>query len=171
MQKDNKKKENNYAFIDGQNLHLQTEWKIDFERLRIYLKDKFNVVDAYYFLGFKGNEERLYRNLQKAGFILVFNERGENLQSEKKGNIDTNLVFEVMKSLIEDDFDKIMIISGDGDYRRVIDYLIEKKKFRMLLVPSNNVSSLYNSIGKKFVSKIDNARNKIEYKRKKSHRD
>ena len=67
------KKENNIAFIDGQNLHLQMNWSIDFKKFKIYLKDKLGISDAYYFLGFKSDEEKLYRNLQKAGFILVFN--------------------------------------------------------------------------------------------------
>ncbi len=62
-------KENNFAFIDGQNLYLQTNWDIDFKRLRVYLKDKFNINEAYYFLGFKKEESNLYVGLQKAGFI------------------------------------------------------------------------------------------------------
>ncbi len=165
------KKENNFAFIDGQNLYMQTDWNIDFKRFRVYLKDKFKVVDAYYFLGFKKEESDLYVSLQKAGFILMFNDRNENLESEKKGNVDTNLVFEVMKNLIEEDFDKVAVVSGDGDYKRMIDYLIEKDRFRVLLTPTNNVSSLYRQIEKNFVSKIDNLRRKIEYKRKKSRRD
>ncbi|MFH0846149.1 MAG: NYN domain-containing protein [Patescibacteria group bacterium] len=165
------KNENNYAFIDGQNLYMQTEWDIDFKRFRVYLKDKFQVSDAYYFLGFEGKESKLYVGLQKAGFILMFNDRGENLESEKKGNVDTNLVFEVMKNLIDEDFGKVIVVSGDGDYKRMIDYLIEKDRFKTLLVPTNNVSSLYRQIEKSFVSKIDYLRNKIEYKRKRSHRD
>lgn len=40
--------ENNLVFIDGQNLHLgtaQNGWKVDFKKFRIYLKDKYGVVD------------------------------------------------------------------------------------------------------------------------------
>ena len=45
----------NIAFIDGQNLHLGTKecgWSIDHKKFRIYLKDKYHVGEAYYFLGF-----------------------------------------------------------------------------------------------------------------------
>jgi len=45
----------NYAFIDGQNLFLgakQDNWAIDHKRLRIYLEKKYNVSQAYYFLGY-----------------------------------------------------------------------------------------------------------------------
>ncbi len=140
------KKENNYAFIDGQNLHLQTDFPIDFKRFRIYLKDKYDIVDAYYFLGFKKDEPKLYIGLQKAGFILVFNDKNENSESTKNGNVDTNLVFNVMWNLMELKFDKTLIVSGDGDYKQMIDYLIEKDRFKAILVPSNNVSSLYNGL-------------------------
>jgi hypothetical protein len=45
--------ENNIAFIDSQNLHLGTmseNWKIDFQRFRVYLREKFGVTEAYVFL-------------------------------------------------------------------------------------------------------------------------
>ncbi|HCI04763.1 TPA: hypothetical protein DEW47_02155 [Patescibacteria group bacterium] len=63
--------ENNIAFIDGQNLHLgtmQDNWKIDHAKLRMYLKDKYKINEAYYVLGYVNEEEqKLYSNLQKAG--------------------------------------------------------------------------------------------------------
>lgn len=46
----------NQAFIDGQNLKMSTScakraWKIDLMRFRVYLQEKYNVVEAYYFIG------------------------------------------------------------------------------------------------------------------------
>jgi uncharacterized LabA/DUF88 family protein len=171
MSNKEKKKENNFAFIDGQNLHLSNEYKINYRKFRIYLKDKYKISKAYYFLGFKGDEQNLYKNLQEAGFILVFNERGENMESTKKGNIDTNLVFNCMRSLIENSLDKIILVSGDGDYKPMIDYLIEKNKFINLLTPTNNVSSLYKILRNKYMFNIKLIQNKIEYKQKKPHKD
>lgn len=46
-------KEKNIAFIDGQNLHLgvsSENWSIDLKKFRIFLKDKFQIEEAYYFL-------------------------------------------------------------------------------------------------------------------------
>jgi hypothetical protein len=43
---------NNYAFIDGQNLHMATAkrevdpWKIDLSRFRVYLEQKYKVSKA-----------------------------------------------------------------------------------------------------------------------------
>ena len=95
---------NNYAFIDGQNLYQSLNWQIDYKKFRIYLKDKYKITKAYYFIGFKWDENDLYEKLQEAGFILVFNIKRKNLQSNKKWNVDTNLVFNVMKKIIHDDF-------------------------------------------------------------------
>ena len=82
------KKENNIALIDGQNLHLGTTsagWKVDFARFRIYLRDKFSVTEAYIFLGFLDEtNQKMYRKIQKAGFILEFREHNQNMKGKKK---------------------------------------------------------------------------------------
>lgn len=165
----------NLAFIDGQNLHLGTTengWKIDLHKFRVYLKDKYNIAEAYYFLGYiSEDQQELYNNLQKSGFIVVFKEHGSNLLAKKKGNVDTDIVFEVMKSLIDKtDLHKIVLVSGDGDYKKVVDYLIKKNKFEKILFPNMKfASSLYKKLGNQyFVSlDLDDVRKKIEYIQKK----
>lgn len=167
---EHKKIEKNYAFIDGQNLYSGLGWKIDYKRFRQYLKDKYRVKYAYYFLGFKGEESGLYEGLQQAGFILVFNLKGENLESSKKGNVDVNLTFTIMRKIIEDEFDKVVLVSGDGDYKPVVSYLVEKDKFKKVLVPNlKYASSLYKNhreLDKKYFACLDNPdlRKKIGYK-------
>ena len=45
---------NNYAFIDGVNLHLTYEnldWRVDYQKIRNLLSKRFDVAVAYYFLG------------------------------------------------------------------------------------------------------------------------
>ncbi len=50
-----------------------------------------------------------------------------------------------MRNLAEqEDFDKVVLISGDGDYFKMVDYLIDKKRLEKLLAPSyRSMSSLY----------------------------
>jgi hypothetical protein len=43
----------NYTFIDGQNLYQSLSWQLDYKKFMIYLKDKYKVEKAYYFIGFK----------------------------------------------------------------------------------------------------------------------
>ncbi len=163
----------NIAYIDGQNLHFgiaDAGWKIDFKRFRIYLKDKFNIDEAYYFLGYCSAEQNeLYKNLQRAGFIVLFREHKEFFITTKKGNVDVDIVFEMMRSLIEEDFEKIVLVSSDGDYKKVVDYLIEKDKFEKIIFPNHkNASSLYKGLGNRLFMSLnqEGIRKKLEYKKK-----
>jgi uncharacterized LabA/DUF88 family protein len=166
------KRENNLAFIDGQNLYLgttQNNWKVDLKKFRIYLKDKYHITEAYYFLGYISEiEQDLYNNLQKSGFIVLFKEHNPALKGTKKGNVDTDLVFEIMKNLIDNkDFDKIVLVSGDGDYKKVVDYLIKKNKFIKILFPNKKfASSLYKYLGAEFYDYLDNIKTYIEWHKK-----
>ncbi|MFA5888843.1 MAG: NYN domain-containing protein [Candidatus Paceibacterota bacterium] len=163
------KKENNLAFIDGQNLHLGTThdgWRVDLYKFRVYLKDKYGVDKAYYVLGYVSDEEQdLYNNLQDAGFIVIFKQHNSILLTTKKGNVDTDIVFEIMKNLIDNkDFDKIVLVSGDGDYKKVVDYLIKKDRFKKILFPNRKfASSLYRSLGAEFFDYLDNLKTYIKW--------
>jgi hypothetical protein len=148
-----KTSESNIAFIDGQNLHLGTKddgWAIDHKRFRTYLLEKYHIAEAYYFLGFTSSvQQDLYDNLQKAGFILSFREHSDALKGHKKGNADCDIVFSVMRKLVEGEpFDKVFIVSGDGDYKKLVDYLVKKGRFGKMLFPNKRfASSLYHSLG------------------------
>jgi len=146
-----KKKESNIAYIDGQNLHLSTQTdkrKIDMNKFRIYLRDKFHVEEAYYFLWFISEEEQdLYNMLQKAWFIVVFREHSSALIGKKKWNVDVDIVFEVMKRVSSKrDFDKIILVSGDGDYVKLVKRLIQKQFLKKIIFPNKQYSSLYDDI-------------------------
>ena len=43
----------NNAFIDGQNLYRGLDWDLDYARFRVYLRDKYHIEEAYYFIGYK----------------------------------------------------------------------------------------------------------------------
>ena len=144
----------NQAFIDGQNLYLGTvesknAWKIDLFRFRRYLKEKYNVEEAYYFLGATDeNQQSLYDRIQKAGFILRFREHHQSMVGKKKGNVDTDIVFTIMEKIAErEKFDKVVLVSGDGDYIKMVKYLIRKDKLEVVLAPNNKaMSSLYKKL-------------------------
>ncbi len=64
-------------------------------------------------------------------------------------------------------FDKIILISGDGGYRMLVDFLISEGKFEKILFPNRKFSSsLYKKITATYYDYLDNFRNKIERKRK-----
>lgn len=167
------KKKNNLAYIDWQNLHLWTKnswWKVDFFKFRIYLKDKFNITEAYYFLGFVSEDEQdLYNMLQKAWFIVVFREHTSALKGKKKWNVDVDMVFEIMKKIADGEhINSIVLVSGDGDYIKLVRYLIEKQLLAKILFPSGNYSSLYKKLKPKYWMNlsIKDVKRKIWYTKK-----
>lgn len=165
----------NQAFIDGQNLYMNTKafgWGVDLTRFRIYLREKYDAEIAYYFLGaVDENQQKLYENIQKAGFILIFREHSQSMIGKKKGNVDTDIVFTIMEKIADrEKFDKVVLVSGDGDYFKMVHYLIDHDRFAKLLAPNKkSASSLYRSITPSFVDYLDNpgVKRKIEYSRRK----
>jgi uncharacterized LabA/DUF88 family protein len=145
------RQKNNQAFIDAQNLHLGTTksddpWKVDLIKFRVYLQKKFHVNTAYYFLGvYDIAQNQMYKAIQEAGYILIFREHGLQQTGNKKGNVDTDIVFTIMQQLLDVvDFDNVVLVSGDGDYFKMVDYLIKKNRFETLLIPRlRGMSSLY----------------------------
>lgn len=139
------------AFIDGQNLYLWISaawWSIDYKKFRIYLRDKFDVQEAYYYLWFVSeNEQDLYNQLQKAWFIVIFREHSSSLKWKKKWNVDVDIVFDIMKRMYEKkDFDDIVLVSWDGDYIKVVKHLIQHKILKKIIFPNKQYSSLYKAI-------------------------
>jgi uncharacterized LabA/DUF88 family protein len=155
----------NYCYIDGQNLHLGTAdtdpaWQVDLHKLRVYLREKYSVVKAFYYLGYvqEGVKiEQVYETIQNAGFILVFRQHNAAMIGQKKGNVDSDIIFSIMKRLHKDkDFDKIVLVSGDGDYKMLVDYLIEESKLEKILFPNKKFrSSLYKEIGAPYFAYLD----------------
>jgi uncharacterized LabA/DUF88 family protein len=167
----------NIAFIDGQNLYMGTAkrevdpWKVDLARLRVYLRDKYKVSEAYYFLGYvQDTNQDLYENIQKAGFVLIFRAHNPAMLGTKKGNVDSDIIFHAMKKMYrQEDFAKVVLISGDGDYKLLVDFLIEEGRFEKILFPNRKfASSLYKKIGSMYFDALDapDVRKKLAQKKR-----
>ena len=158
----------NIAFIDGQNLYMGTTkrdvcpWTIDLKRFRIYLFKKYSITTAYYHLGYIKDTDKaheLYEKIQSAGYILVFKKHLEGMIGNKKGNVDSDIIFYTMKKLYrKDDFDKVILVSGDGDYKLLVEFLIEEKRFKKILFPNKQfASSLYQGMGSEFYDYLESS--------------
>lgn len=159
----------NYAFIDGQNLHIaiaQIGWKLDYKRFRVYLLEHYDVVKAYMFMGFKPDEQQMYNFLQDAGYTLIFKPIMELKNGQVKGNCDAELVLQAMIDYKR--YVKAIIVSGDGDFHCLVKYLQEQKKLHTVLVPTaKNCSSLIRKILKGDLTLVSDLRDKIEYNKRK----
>ena len=140
---DMNKHENNFAFIDSQNVYKGTQrdlgWKIDWTRFRIYLKHKFRVTQAYLFIGFLPEHNDIYDELQKAGFILKFKPVLPDGENSVKGNVDADLVLQAMIDYLN--YDKAVIVSSDGDFYSLARHLYDNKKLLAVLSPHKKTCS------------------------------
>src|SRR4051812_37021270 len=154
MRRSRSKKPNTYAFIDSQNLNLGTQrmgWKLDWRKFRQYLADKHGVTKAYMFIGYMAENESLYEYMYELGFLVVLKptvdvnvpkdtaeaaEGVDKVDREKpsvKGNVDAELVLYAMKEL--PNYERAIIVSGDGDFFSLAEYLDEQGKLANILTP------------------------------------
>jgi len=138
MKVETKKLKNNYAFIDGANLHngiIGFGWKLDYARFRVWLSEKYGVKNAYIFIGLIPKYKELYKYLQECGFTLVFKEVIYDGDGKAKGNCDADLVLQATRDAYENKFDAAVIVSSDGGYAGLAKFLKERGKLRIILSP------------------------------------
>jgi uncharacterized LabA/DUF88 family protein len=175
-----------YAFIDNQNLNATVNnlgWKIDWRKFRKFLANKYGAQQAYMFIGYMPEHEDMYEKLHEAGYNIVLKqtydmtkprtddeskteeEKAKDKEKERhiKGNVDTELVLWAMKEL--PNYDKAVIVSGDGDFYSLVEYLDEQKKLLKLLTPSWQYSGLFNKY-ESYIERIDKHRRELEYKKR-----
>jgi uncharacterized LabA/DUF88 family protein len=156
-----------YAFIDGQNLHLGIQslgWALDYRRFRRYLQDKYGVTKAFYFIGYRRENEKLYVFLRESGYYCVFKPTLELPNGEVKGNVDAELVLHCMVEY--PNYRKALIVSGDGDFRCLAEYLLTKDKLERILIPNRlRYSGLLKSLsstGRNILAFVGDNKDKLE---------
>lgn len=169
---------NNYAFIDSQNLNLGVQksgWKMDWHKFREWLKIEYNVTHAYMFIGYMSENEDLYKQMYEHGFLVVLKPTNEIMMVEKpdektkddkdklpvKGNIDADLVLYAMKEL--PNYDRALIISNDGDFFSLLEYLKQQGKLLKLVTPSHRYSMLLKPFEDVIVN-LENYRKQLSYR-------
>jgi uncharacterized LabA/DUF88 family protein len=156
-------KENNYAFIDSQNVYKGIQslgWSLDWGRFRAYLREKYSVTTAYLFIGFIPEHNDLYDELQKAGFVLKFKPVLPNGEGGVKGNVDADLVLQAMIDV--DAYDKAVIISSDGDFYSLVRHLYQNDKLRIVMSPYvGHCSVLLKKSAKEKIIYMDNLQSKL----------
>ena len=157
----------NYAFIDSQNLNMgirRIGWKMDFKKLRIYLREKYKITKVYLFVGYMPENQNLYRSLRGYGYVLIFKPVLKKKDGTIKGNVDAELVLQAM--IDYNQYSKAVIISSDGDFYCLVNYLYNKNKLKMVISPCHKTCSiLLKKSAKERIVFIDNLRKKLEYEK------
>src|SRR3989338_3406292 len=166
-----KKEEHHYAFIDSQNLNLAIRdmgWRLDFARFRVYLAEHYGIVKAFLFIGYVEGNNDLYKTLQEAGFICIFKPTLKYRDGTTKGNCDAELVLQAMIEFPQ--YEKAVVVTGDGDFHCLVKYLVEKSKFEALLIPNRfKFSALFKFLHvKPFLRYMNDLEGKLSYKKEKA---
>lgn len=167
-----------YAFVDAANIIYRDSelnpWKIDMQKLIKYLRERFGVSKTLYFGGIDERNKRqirLYKKFRSWGYDLQLNpvKRFVNDRGEPfiKADVDSRMTFEMMKNLTE--YDRAVVLTGDGDFYWVLECLLqEKEKVWLLTSPSKTARELKRLFGSNF-SNLDNLRVQLELKTRKGY--
>jgi len=158
------KKENNFVFIDAQNVYKGVKrdlgWNMDWFRFRVYLRHKYRATQAYLFIGFIPEHNDIYDELQRAGFILKFKPVLPNGNDGVKGNVDADLVLQAMVDY--EKYDKAVLVTSDGDFYSLARYLYDNKKLLAVLSPHRKTcSSLLRKSARDKMAYLDTLREKL----------
>ena len=157
-----------YAFIDGNNLYLGAKSqniKIDYRKLRLYLKNKLGVDKAFLFIGYDPERTALYSSLTRAGFHLIhkpaiiYNDHGKRTM---KGNVDAELVLHCA-AIEYQNYDQAVIVTSDGDFACLIKFLADRGKLKKIIATTNYYSSLFHPYTK-FILRLSEFKNAIKPK-------
>lgn len=132
------KEERMAMFIDGANLYAASRglgFDIDYKRLIELFAGRARLVRAFYYTALIENEEYspirpLVDWLDYNGYAMVTKPTKEYTDAfgrrKIKGNMDIELAIDVME--MADQVDHIMIFSGDGDFRRLVEAVQRRGK-------------------------------------------
>jgi uncharacterized LabA/DUF88 family protein len=119
------------------------------------------------FIGLVGNNQKLYTELQKAGFILVFKPTLQYFQNGKqtvKGNVDAELVLHAAAIQYANYDDKALIVTGDGDFACLAEFLEDKGKLLHILAPNHKYSQLLKPFSQ-YIVHMSQLKKSVEYKK------
>ncbi|OGH64095.1 MAG: hypothetical protein A2821_02275 [Candidatus Magasanikbacteria bacterium RIFCSPHIGHO2_01_FULL_41_23] len=162
--------QNNFAFIDSQNLHfgiLEQGWKIDYRKFRNYLRNKYDITKVFMFMGYLPSEQALYTFLRQSGFTLIFKHVSKLLDGSVKGNCDGEMILQAM--IEYPNYHQALLITGDGDFVCLIKYLQKQNKLLQVIAPTlENCSKFIREVAGKKLLFFNDLQSKLSYKDKKT---
>jgi uncharacterized LabA/DUF88 family protein len=131
-------------YIDGNNLYRSAKelgFEIDYRKLGVWLRQKYNANIIYLFIGFIPVKENFYRYLGNCGFTLIF-KKAISIGNFIKGNCDAELVLKVVLDFYLKEFDSCILITGDGDFGCLVEFLGEQKSIVFVIAPDKKKCSI-----------------------------
>jgi len=130
-------------YIDGNNLYRSAKvlgFDIDYRKFRGWLRQKYNPAAVYLFIGLVPDRVKFYEHLQECGFVLVFKQT-ISVEGMVKGNCDAELVLKTISDFYTKTYDKAMLVTGDGDFGCLVEFLVQNNALHGVLAPDKNKCS------------------------------
>jgi uncharacterized LabA/DUF88 family protein len=160
-------------FVDGANMFYTQKkglgWFFDPAKLLRVLRSDDELTDAYWYMGLKQppdpRDENFIRFLAYAGYVvrtkglktIYDSETGETSQ---KANLDVEIVMDMFNTV--DNYDKAILLSGDGDFERALELLRSRGKEICVVSTQNWIAAeLRMAVGSHFVD-LQELRDRIE---------
>ena len=143
------KEEKLAVFIDGANLYAAAKsltFDIDYKRLLTFISGQSRLVRAFYYTALMEDQEYspirpLIDWLDYNGYTMVTKPAKEFTDAtgrrKVKGNMDIELAIDMME--LADHVDHIVLFSGDGDFRRLLES-VQRKGVRTTVVSTIRTS-------------------------------
>ncbi len=153
------------------------DWKMDYRKLRIYLRKRHNIITAYYFLGFIEKNKRIYKDLEVYGYKVKFR-RVSEFPTETiicprcksivkpdgirtKCDCDADITLQIMDDI--EKYEKAILITSDGDFDNVVKKLTQVNKLKLVLAPcKEGCSRLLKSAARGRIEFLDKFRRELE---------
>ena len=158
-----------FAFIDASNIiygSARHGWKMDFEKLMTYLRNRFLVQRVFYYAGLdKSNKKQIafYKKIEQFGYEMRLVPVKRFKDGSKKADVDSRLTFEAMRDI--DNYSSAVFMTGDGDYYWLFAHLLAKKKWgiRLIAHSKSTARELKQLFGGHFTD-LSRLRNELERK-------
>jgi uncharacterized LabA/DUF88 family protein len=76
------------------------------------------------------------------GYIVIFKPTVLDAKGDIKGNCDAELVLQAVSDMYEKQYDNAVIVSGDGDFACLVNFLKERERLKVVLSPSHKKASV-----------------------------
>jgi uncharacterized LabA/DUF88 family protein len=152
-----------YAFVDASNIIYgarEEGWLIDQKKLLEYLKRKYKATNE--------KQTKFLKKLESFGYTLRVKEI-KRYGKKTKANCDVDLTMDML--LLKDKYDTGVVLSGDGDFLPLFEYLKFKAKKKISIIAfSRRTSKDLKKFAKQEFIGLENEKYILERKPKKMGR-
>lgn len=160
------------VFVDGSNLFFMEKklgWFVDLKKLLSYLKGNDEITDAFYYVGKntppEAKQQRFLDALPIMGYSLVTKDIKSVIDDKTgakkyKANLDIEIVLDMFNTI--GNYDKAILVSGDGDFERPLEILRIRGKQLLVLATTNFIAKeLKNVVGSHYID-LNDIKNQVQ---------